>query len=201
MSLSDLEVIENAMQNSLNYDQYIEHYKEQVELKPTNEEEEMILHYTKLNATRMDRLNRTTTIPEEIASKMKAISNQYKWVILTEAWCGDAAQCLPVLNKLQELNENIEMNLLLRDSNLEVMDRYLTNGGRSIPKMIVIDKTKNEIVGTWGPRPKGATKLLEDYRAKHGVIDDPIKKDLQVWYNKDKGIGVMEDVLELHTSF
>lgn len=200
MSLSDLEVIENSMQNSLNYNQYIEHYKEQLELNPTNEEEEMMLHYTKLNATRMDRLDRTTKIPEEIASKIKAIDKNYQWIVLTEAWCGDAAQCLPVLNKLQELNENIEMKLLLRDSNLEVMDRYLTNGGRSIPKMVVIDKTKNEIVGTWGPRPKGATKLLEDYRAKHGVIDDPIKKDLQVWYNKDKGQGVMEDVLELHNS-
>src|SRR5690625_5653194 len=91
------------------------------------------------------------------------------------------------------------MKLILRDENLELMDRYLTNGGRSIPKLIVYDPNAEEVLGTWGPRPTEATKLIEDYRAEHGVIDEKVREQLQVWYNKDKGNGVI-DRSEEHTS-
>lgn len=194
------ELIKNSLNSALTYSEYLEQIEKELAGTPSNEEERMIYDYTKLNATRLKRLNNTQRVPKEVADKIKAISDKVYWIVLTEGWCGDAAQSVPVLNKLQELNPNIEMKLLLRDSNLELMDRFLTNGGRSIPKLLVYDPKEEKVLGTWGPRPTEATKLIADYKEEHGVIDDEIKTQLQQWYNKDKGNGLMQDVLNLHQS-
>lgn len=193
-------IIKDTLANALTYSEYLKGIEEVLEKEAVTEEEKMIQNYTKLNATRIKRLDRTQEIPEKAQDKIKTISQKIYWIVITEGWCGDAAHTVPVLNKLQELNPNIEMKIILRDENLELMDRYLTNGGRSIPKLIVYNPESEKVLGTWGPRPAGATKLMEDYRAEHGVIDDAIKEQLQVWYNKDKGNGVIEDVLNLHQS-
>lgn len=191
-------VIQDTLTSALSYEAYLEHIESELAKEPASEEEKMLLDYTKLNATRIKRLDRTQKVPQEVEDKIKAISHKLYWIVLTEGWCGDAAQSVPVLNKLQELNPNIEMKLILRDENLELMDLYLTNGGRSIPKLIIYDPEANKVLGTWGPRPTEATKLMADYKAEHGVIDDEVKLQLQQWYNKDKGNGLMQDILNLH---
>ena len=94
------------------------------------------------------------------------------------------------------LNENINLKLVLRDDNLNLMDLFLTNGGRSIPKLIALDN-HNNVIDTWGPRPAVATKMVADYKAKHGAIDAQFKQDLQVWYNKDKGISTQSDFVKI----
>ena len=88
---------------------------------------------------------------------------------------------------------------MLRDENLELMDLFLTNGGRSIPKLIALDKDNN-VIDSWGPRPTVATKMVADYKEKNGVLDSEFKQDLQVWYNKDKGQSVQEDFVSIATS-
>lgn len=198
--VTNVAVIQDTLANALTYAEYLEGIENELANEPTNEEEKMIYDYTKLNAARIKRLDRTQKISQEAQDIIKAISKNLYWIVITEGWCGDAAHTVPVLNKLQELNPNIEMKIILRDENLELMDRYLTNGGRSIPKLIVYNPETEEVLGTWGPRPTGATKLMEDYRAEHGVIDDVVKEQLQVWYNKDKGTGVINDIINLHKS-
>lgn len=198
--VTNVAVIQDTLANALTYAEYLEGIENELTNEPTNEEEKMIYDYTKLNAARIKRLDRTQKISQEAQDIIKAISKNLYWIVITEGWCGDAAHTVPVLNKLQELNPNIEMKIILRDENLELMDRYLTNGGRSIPKLIVYNPETEEVLGTWGPRPTGATKLMEDYRAEHGVIDDVVKEQLQVWYNKDKGTGVINDIINLHKS-
>lgn len=193
-------LIQNTLPSTLSYSKYLEHIEEELEKVYSTEEEKTMQEYTSLNATRMSRLDRTLRIPQEVEDKIAAISQKLYWIVITEGWCGDAAQSVPMLNKLQELNPYIELKIVLRDQNLTLMDRYLTNGGRSIPKLIIYDPKTERVLGTWGPRPAGATKLLEDYRAAHGVIDDDIKLQLQKWYNKDKGHGLMTDIVALHES-
>jgi hypothetical protein len=161
----------------------------------TNQSEE-ITNYSNLNDRRMKRLDKTIIIADETTSSIQKIKEKQTWLVLTEGWCGDAAQNLPIINKMATLNENIELKLVLRDENLELMDLFLTNNGRAIPKLIILDSEKN-LLNTWGPRPKMATKMVADYKAKHGVIDAQLKQDLQVWYNKDKGKSMQEDLLKL----
>jgi hypothetical protein len=142
----------------------------------------------------MKRLDKTIKISEETRQKVQALKETQTWLVLTEGWCGDAAQNLPVLNKIAELNENIDMKFVLRDENLELMDLFLTNGGRSIPKLIALDKNNN-VLKTWGPRPSFANKMVTEYKAKNGNLDAQFKQDLQVWYNKDKGKSTQEDFI------
>lgn len=201
LKVTNEQLLKDSLASSLTYSEYLKHIEEELASSPETEEELAMHNYTKLNATRIKRLDATQQVPEEVQEKIQAISQELEWVVLTEGWCGDAAQLVPILNKLQELNSNISMKLLLRDSNLELMDRYLTNGGRSIPKLLVYDPKQDKVLGTWGPRPAGATKLMSDYKEAHGVIDDEVKKQLQQWYNKDKGNGTMQDILKLHESF
>lgn len=76
------------------------------------------------------------------------------------------------------------------------MDLYLTNGGKAIPKILIIND-ENIVQKTWGPRPSTATKMVLDYKEKNGALDADFKKDLQLWYNKDKGKNIQQDLVEL----
>ena len=192
------EIIESSLQKAISYSEYRTLVKELLEQgKSTGVTQSAdLLNYSLLNDKRMKRLDKTIKISEETIAKIKDIREPQTWLVLTEGWCGDAAQNLPVINKIAEENPNIQLKLVLRDENLELMDRFLTNGGRSIPKLIALDK-ENEIVNTWGPRPTVATKMVVDYKTEHGGLDAEFKKDLQVWYNKNKGNNVQEDILSI----
>ncbi|MGK0412333.1 MAG: hypothetical protein ACJA1B_000524 [Polaribacter sp.] len=191
-------IIEESLKKSFSYTAYRTLVSDLLlEGKSTgpNQSEE-ITNYSNLNDRRMKRLDKTIKIADETTSSIQKIKEKQTWLLLTEGWCGDAAQNLPIINKMATLNENIELKLVLRDENLELMDLFLTNNGRAIPKLIILD-SENNLLNTWGPRPKVATKMVTDYKAKHGVIDAQLKQDLQVWYNKDKGKSMQEDLLKL----
>src|SRR5699024_8979868 len=116
--------------------------------------------YTKLNLQRMTRLLKTITINSELSAKLKTIQEPVIWLVLTEGWCGDAAQNVPVLHKMAQQNSNIQLRLILRDENLEIMDQFLTDGGRSIPKLIALHPETLTVHYTWGPRPQPAQKMM-----------------------------------------
>jgi hypothetical protein len=118
-------------------------------------------------------------------------------VVITESWCGDAAHVLPAINKIAELNDNIEMKVVLRDENLELMDAFLTNGGRAIPKVIMVDDATGEVLNTFGPRPSEATNLVNRFKAENGSLTPEFKEDLQYWYNKNKGQNIIKDITKI----
>ena len=162
------------------------------------EQTEERTHYSELNETRMHRLDKTIKITEENATVLKNLSKSYLWLVLTESWCGDAAQILPVLNKMAlESNKKIELKLALRDENEELMNHFLTNESKAIPKLIILDKTTGNVVGNWGPRPQGAIDLIENYKEKFGVIDETAKTELQLWYLHDKGLSTQNEIIRL----
>ncbi|MFD1550599.1 thioredoxin family protein [Putridiphycobacter roseus] len=154
-----------------------------------------LLPYSKLNISRMKRLDKTTKISTAVEAAIKSINKPITWLVITEGWCGDAAQNLPIINALAVLNPNIELKIVLRDANVDLMNAYLTNGGQAIPKLIQIED--GEETATWGPRPTMATKMVNDYKAEHGSLTPEFKEALQVWYNQDKGVNTIEDILTL----
>lgn len=150
--------------------------------------------YTRLNLARMKRLNKTAVIEPGLAEAMMSIGGPQKWYVLTEAWCGDAAQCIPVIAKAAALNTDISLTLMLRDENPEVMSRYLTNGGKSIPKLIALDEDGNERF-TWGPRPAGAQEIYSGFMAEPGRPISELTEALQRWYNADKTLSCQKELL------
>lgn len=191
-------IIEKSLENTLTYQEYKEFVKNLLaEGRSTGpNQSEALTNYSMLNDRRMKRLDKTIKINETTQQAIERVTEPQTWLVLTEGWCGDAAQNLPVLHKMAELNDNINLKLVLRDENLELMDLFLTNGGRSIPKLIALD-TDNNVIDTWGPRPAVAAKMVADYKAEHGSLDAQFKQDLQVWYNKDKGISTQEDFVKI----
>ncbi|HXB93583.1 MAG TPA: thioredoxin family protein [Puia sp.] len=161
------------------------------------DQSEAFIHYTQLNQQRMHRLDKTILLLPSVTSMMKAITIPQIWLVLTEAWCGDAAQSIPVMNALAELNPLISLRLLLRDENPGLMDHYLTNGvARSIPKLIGIDGVTMEELFNWGPRPSVLQELFYKMRAE-GMEYHQIKEELQRWYNKDRTIFIQEELAAL----
>ena len=187
--------IENAMTYQA-YDQLIAGLLAENKTTGTNHSEKMI-EYTKMNEQRRKRLDKTTNILPELEKLLKSVDEKWYWLILTEAWCGDAAQNIPVISKMASLNPKIELKLLLRDENPEVMEAYLTNGGKSIPKLVCLKAGNLEEIGTWGPRPKPAQQMVEAYKANPTSSYADFVKEVQLWYAKDKTQTIQKEFLSL----
>ena len=195
-------IIENSLKTAISYSGYRSLVSNLlIKGKSTGtEQSEDLTNYSMLNDRRMKRLDKTIKISEETIQEFQKVKRPQTWLVLTEGWCGDAAQSLPILNKIASYTANIDLKIVLRDENLDLMDLFLTNGGRSIPKLIVLDKDNN-VLDFWGPRPTIATKMVTDYKEKNGILDPQFKQDLQVWYNKDKGKSVQKDFVNLFAKF
>lgn len=188
-------IIKEGFQNSMSYNTYRELMKKLVEEKETTgiEKTEALINYTKLNDSRMHRWDKTLKISEDDKAKFSHFHENISWLVITESWCGDAAHIVPALNKIAEAI-NIDFRVVLRDDNLDLMDMFLTNGARAVPMLIMIDNITGDVINTFGPRPKEATQMVQDYKAKYGTITPEFKEDLQVWYNKDKGQSIVKDI-------
>jgi hypothetical protein len=191
--------VNKALSNSFSYLEYKKLITDLLsEGKSTgNEQSEDLLNYTNLNQSRIKRLDKTIVISEDISLKLKKLNKKYIWLVISEGWCGDAAQILPILNKMTVQSDKIELRIVLRDSNDDLMNDYLTNGGKAIPKLIIIEKQSKKVCNHWGPRPEGALTLIKNYKEKFGIIDTEAKTQLQLWYLQDKGQSVQNEVIEL----
>ncbi|MCM4169482.1 hypothetical protein KCTC52924_00517 [Arenibacter antarcticus] len=192
------QLIEKNMDQAMSYKAYIFLVNNLVaEEKSTGDEQtEQRIEFTKLNSARMRRLDKTITILEEDMAVFKEIGEKQTWLVLLESWCADGAQTIPILNKICSGIDNLDLKIVLRDDNPTLMDLFLTNGTRSIPKLMVLDRDY-EVVTSWGPRSTVATKMVVDYKNENGAIDTAFKLSLQKWYNKDKGRSIIKDLKEL----
>ncbi|WP_412986889.1 thioredoxin family protein [Pontimicrobium sp. IMCC45349] len=192
-------LIEDGISRSISYKEYRNLVEELVAADGTTgpNQTEALIEYTKLNDRRMRRWDKTLKVTDKVSEKVSNVNTSYTWLVLTESWCGDAAHVMPAINKVASLNDNIDFKVVLRDENEALMDAFLTNGGRSIPKLIMIDSETKEVVNTFGPRPSEATQMVLDYKEEHGKITPEFKEDLQRWYNKDKGQTAINDLVEL----
>lgn len=192
-------IIKNSLDNSISYNAYRSLVKQLVEDNSTTgpDKTEALIDFTKLNERRMKRWDKTIKISDEARNKIEAFDGKMTWLLITESWCGDAAHVVPAINKVAELNDNINLRLVLRDENLELMDAFLTNGGRSIPKLIMIENATGKVLDTFGPRPTEATNYVSRFKAKYGTLTPEFKEDLQHWYNNDKGQNVISDLTEI----
>lgn len=194
-----MEIFQKA-RRIFDYHEYVRYVKDQFNNnKATGDENsENRLNATSINLQRMDRLYRKTNISGNLSEKLKAINGKWKWYVIVEGWCGDGAQNLPVLAKIADQTDNIELSIILRDENPEIMDNYLTNGGRAIPKLICFDKESGEKIGTWGPRPENIAKMVRELKSKEPEIPhDEFAKQLHLWYAKDKAQSLINEMKTL----
>ncbi len=191
--------IKNSLKTSQSYQEYRNMVTQLVADESTTgiEKTEDLVEYTKLNDRRMKRWDKTLKISENTKEKINNFKDKVTWLVITESWCGDAAHIMPVINSVAELNDNITFKTVLRDDNEDLMNLFLTNGSKSIPKLIMFDDKTGDVISTYGSRPSDATKLVNDYKAENGNLTEEFKQDLQMWYNKDKGQNIVEDLTQM----
>jgi len=167
---------------------------------------EAMLNYTKLNLSRMKRLDRKSRLTEMTIEQLVKTERPITWLVITEGWCGDAAQIVPVLNHMALESENITLRFILRDKNEAVIDAFLTNNARSIPKIIVLDTATREVLNSWGPRPAEVQKMVMDAKAEGLATDDLVLREqistnaaeqLHLWYARDKTKAIQDEFLEV----
>jgi hypothetical protein len=183
---------------SISFDEYISLIDSLLaEGKTTGpKQSESMFNYGRLNRARMERLEKTIELDDSTQKRIAGLDVDWIWLVITEGWCGDAAQNIPLIEKIAATNRGIETRYILRDEYPELMNQFLTNGSRSIPKLISIDRQTGEVLGTWGPRPKAAHDLFYEQKST-GIEQDVIHENLQRWYLADRGRSLQSEIAEL----
>ncbi|WP_442794587.1 thioredoxin family protein [Pelobium manganitolerans] len=148
--------------------------------------------YTRLNWSRFNRWLKTGKLTDEIIASVAKITEPQNWLVITEPWCGDAAHVVPFIEMIARLNPNIHLSYELRDAEPFSIDRYLTNGSKSIPKLVIRDATDKDLA-VWGPRPADCQKVYDSLLAEKASFDT-IKLALQNWYNVNKGQAIQAEL-------
>ncbi|MEQ9425852.1 MAG: thioredoxin family protein [Cyclobacteriaceae bacterium] len=189
------ELIKSSLDKAITYNAYFKQIEQSIENDQPMYESENLNFYNKLNYQRMKRLNKTSRLSDGFLEAGRSVPCKLIWLVITEGWCGDAAQIVPVLNKMASEIDNLELKLIYRDQHLELMDKFLTNGGRSIPKVIIIDATTLEVKGDWGPRPKPAQDMFMVYKNNKLDMDyKEVQAEMQKWYLKDKSENIQKEL-------
>lgn len=153
------------------------------------------IDYTKLNWSRMNRWLKKSTLSEDLKSIIHQINTPQQWIVITEPWCGDAAHNVPFIELASRENPLINISYELRDSEPFRINEYLTNGSKSIPKLVIRDAEGNDLA-TWGPRPKACQDVYEKLIAENADFEKT-KTEIQHWYNSNKGHDIQEELLAL----
>ncbi len=184
----------------MSYDAYVKMISELVTNNATSgsDQSESLVVYTKLNFSRMKRLNKTSSPVQKLTEAIGSLAYQMKWLIITEAWCGDAAQNIPFIAKTAAACENVELRLVMRDENPELMELYLTNGSRSIPKLIVMDSDMED-KAVWGPRPIEIQGIVAEYSQKPEpkIPFMEFAEVVHTWYTANKNSALQEELLTI----
>lgn len=161
------------------------------------QQSEALTAYTVLNVQRMSRLDKTTKLLPELTAAAAGLTTSYVWLIITEGWCGDAAQLVPVIEAVAQASAgHLRTAYVLRDDNPDLIDRYLTHGTRSIPKLVVLRADTLTEVLHWGPRPAEAQALLTRLKAE-GMAHDDYVREIHAWYAHDRTQTTQRELLAL----
>jgi hypothetical protein len=170
-----------------------------------NQNSPAMQEYTRMNLQRIKRLSRKFDLSTESKDLIRGLKEGMIWLVLTEGWCGDAAQSLPVIAALARENEKVDLRILLRDQHPELMDAFLTNGSRSIPKLIMVDAEEGGVLADWGPRPAELQAYIMKTRQEILALSDQKERSerfkalslyTQKWYTRDKGTSIQREILD-----
>ncbi len=191
-------ITQRHLEQAISYAAYLELTKNIIEnaSPPAPYDNEKMLAYTQKNFGRMQRISSEIAIDQKLYNLLSSVSQKWIWIILTEPWCGDAAQIVPALCAFAEVNPNIDCKLLLRDENPDVMDAFLTNGGRSIPKLICLNTETLQVIGTWGPRPHEIQKMVDEFKHDTTTSFGEKVRLIHQWYDNNKTHAVQEEFID-----
>ncbi|WP_207436025.1 thioredoxin family protein [Sabulibacter ruber] len=180
----------------MNYQEYSAYFKDIMERAAAEQQPPYdnpdYLAYTKLNWSRMNRWFKTGELSKEFLEVVARIDRPQDWIVITEPWCGDAAHNLPFLEMAARENPLISISYELRDMAPFRIEQYLTNGTRSIPKVVIRDREGNDL-GTWGPRPANCQRVYAELQREKAPFEK-VKVEIQNWYNANRGEDLQREL-------
>lgn len=192
---------ENKHGKIYSYSEYVKFYEEKIaitDIEKLSEHDKIYFEYSKLNLQRTNRIIKTFKPNPQLLEIINKFSSPQTWLVITEDWCGDSAQNLPYFVKHAEYNRNIEILIILRDSNLDAIDKYFNSPtSRAIPKIICFDRNGNELF-IWGPRPKFAQDLVNQLKSE-GFTKEKFNEQLHLWYGRNRGKELELEMINLFT--
>jgi len=190
-----MRTLSDAFEHALSYTDYVEAWRTHLAIpkKELDKSGRIYQYYALYNQGRSTDVAKVYSPSDAVRDVLDRIDAPVHWLVLTEDWCGDSAFSLPVMVALAEHNPHITLRILLRDENLDLMDRYLTNGTRSIPKLIAFDPETDRELFQWGPRPAELAEARDAWKAE-GTDGKEITNRGVAWY-EDGGWHQVEDEL------
>jgi hypothetical protein len=183
----------------ISYETYLKNFKDKIDPENTDNlspKDLELLNYTKLNYQRTQRIHKTFKLNDKIISAVNSIDKPLICMVITEHWCGDSAQNLPFIYEISKLNKNIQLKIIYRDENLDIMDLYLTDGkSRSIPKLVAFSEFGDELF-QWGPRPVELANQIEKWKSE-GLTKEEFLPMIHLWYAQDKGNNLINEIINL----
>jgi hypothetical protein len=196
-------VLNTAMHKAMSYSAYRKLAEQLHSVNKTTgtDQSETMVNYSKMNEHRMKRLDKTIVLSVEMMAAVNTIKSPQTWMVITELWCGDAAQNVPLMNKIAELNPLIQLKLVLRDENPDLMNLFLTNGGKSIPILMAMND-QLEVLWKWGPRPVQAQNMMLEYKKtpEPKMLYSEFGETLHKWYAQNKTQMAQTEILQLIVS-
>jgi hypothetical protein len=182
-------VTDQVIEKGYSYSEFVGFTEKLVQEKRTTgaNQSEAYLDYTRMCLQRMNRWNKTALVSTKMTHLIESMEESQIWLVITEAWCGDGAQSIPYLAKLAELNPKIKLRIIMRDEYPEIMDAYLTNGARSIPKLVAFSEDLKVELFTWGPKPLYLMNRHKEYKHdSKGLSYAGFLEEIHLWYAKNK---------------
>lgn len=180
---------QHYFEKGISYSEYLENMTEEAE----NPIDSPNSHFVPMNLQRAKRIGKTVKLTDDILATLNRLQHPIKWLVISEHWCGDASQIMPVLHQIAaNSNGKIDMRIVYRDQHLELMDAHLTGTSRSIPKLIQLDQQFG-ITATWGPRSAEAQRMVLELKSNPETAAT-YSEILHTWYAKDKQQAIQQEL-------
>lgn len=137
---------------------------------------------------------RRASVPENLAERARQASGKWHLLVLAADWCGDAINVLPFIASLADATPNLDLRVLERDENLDLMDQHLTGQSLSIPVVILLDENFTERAW-WGPRPRELQEWI--LGPGRSMTAEDRYRYVRRWYVQDRGVTALTDIVDL----
>ena len=135
---------------------------------------------------------RRASVPDELIVRVEATGQRWHLLVLAEDWCGDTVNVLPFIARLADGAANLDLRVVGRDANPDLMDAHLTGRSRSIPVVILLDATFTER-GWWGSRPRELQEWVLGPGSSMSKADR--YRDIRRWYVHDRGTTALNEIV------
>lgn len=188
---------EKRPHQGLTYTDYIAQWREKLRepVAGLDKDARKMRHFMRYNIERTERVEAAYQPSEELLASMRAIDEPQLWMVITEEWCGDAAYNLPLINAAASTSEHVDLRIIRRDANLDIMDQYQTAGTRSIPKLVAFTLEGEELF-QWGPRPQSLVQERERWK-EDGIEGMEMVSASVNWYDAGNWIDAEPELAAL----